>query len=323
MSTLITTIEDLKAVNSAVTHDLKIESLVSYLSDARFEQIVLVIGQDTYMLLCQGGDDPVISSAAMMAKKAEGNLALASFIGAGSVKLNETGAFVYQDGNYKIASDKKLAGVIGNAQLAGLRAMDSLLLHLEAHPVIFTKYFESQERKTNLSNFVATTAQFNEALEIDSNPVLFRSLKSFIRDVEVEYIEPILGYEYTGQLRKAILSAELTDLQRILLKHIARAVAPLAIAEAIPYRQVSIDVNGVFVSSSGKSTSLGTDDVQQSADDKRLAMALNNAVIQGKKKVSLLRRFIYQNKDSLLGIGAVDLTSRSTLNQGASATFFV
>jgi hypothetical protein len=259
----------------------------------------------------------------MMAKKAEGNLAVAVFLSAGSIKINEQGAYVYQDNNYKIASDKKLATAIAQALVDGLRSLDCLLLLLEANPVIFTKYFDSQERISNLSNFVSTTAQFNEALEIGSNPVLFRDLKSYIRDVEIEYIHPILGYEYTCRLQEARLRADLTDVQRTLLKHIARAVAPLAIAEAIPWRLVSLDANGVFISSSGKSTGTGTDDTQQSADDSKLVMALNKSVIDGKKKVSLLRRFIYQNKDALPGIGAVDLTSRSTLNQGASATFFV
>jgi hypothetical protein len=321
--TLITTTEDLKSANSAVVHDLNFESIQSFVGDASINDMIPAIGRPAYIFIGTGGDDEAISIARQLAQKAEANLAIAYYVNFGSVQLGENGAHVYQDDHYRIASDKKIA-VLGNqARMDGYRALEGLLAYMETERNKFPVYLNSDERKANLSNFINFTAEFNEALDIGKNVLLFRSLKSYIQDAEVEHIEPLLGDEYTALLRAKILEGNCNPTERQLLKQIAKVVSQFAIAEAIPYRAVSLDANGIFINTVGVSAGGANTERQTTAELSRLQLAMHKALCNGRTNVDRLRKFISKNKDALTGCKPVILNTSSTLNDQGRGFVFV
>jgi hypothetical protein len=319
---LISNIEELKEANSSVVHNLKFESIASFVRDAAFNELHKAIGRDTYAVLVSAGDD-TFAHAAMLARTAEANLAIAGYVASGSVKLGEMGTTVYQDEKYKIASDKKIAALVNDSRLSGYRALDSLVEYMEREPVTFTKYFDSRERRSHLNGFVHSTLIFNEAQYIDNNPVLFRSLKSFIRNAERQYIEPLLGDTFTNGFKARMLAHELTDDDQQLHRYIADVVAPAAIAEAIPYQAVKMDANGVFVNSVGVSAGAENVERQTAADTRRLVMAMTAMEEQSETSLARLREYIYNNSSKLPGVRPVTLDARSTLNEDDRGFYFV
>jgi len=320
--TLITTTDELKTANSAVVHDLNFESVQSFVEDASIRDLIPAIGRTTYVLIGVGGDASGLAIAAQLAKKCEANLAIAYYVNFGSVKLSENGAQVYQDGNNRIASDRKITALCNQSRLDGYRSLDALLEYLETDRETFTAYHESLERKARLNGFLNTTADFNEALYINENPLLFRSLRSYIRDAETEHIIPILGDEYAETLKANILARNCSDVEKLLQRHIAKAVAQFAIAEAIPYRAISFDANGIFTNTVGASADGGNVEKQAAGETKRLTMAMSTALAAGNKHLDRLRKFISKNKDALTGINEVKLNTRSTLNDEPRGFFF-
>ncbi|WP_342645004.1 DUF6712 family protein [Mucilaginibacter sp. CSA2-8R] len=319
---LISNIDQLKGANSSVVHNMKFESIASFVRDTAFNELHKAIGRDTYTILVAGGGD-LIGHAASLARTAEANLAIAGYVSSGSVKLGEMGTMVFQDEKYKIASDKKIAALVNDSRMAGYRALDSLLEYMEREPRTFTKYFDSPERRSNLNGFVHSTLIFNEAQYIDNNPVLFRSLKSFIRNAERQYIEPLLGNEFTTGFKSRMLAQQLTEDDLTLHRYIADVVAPAAIAEAIPYQAVKMDANGIFVNSVGLSAGAENVERQTSADTRRLVMAMTAMEEQSETSLARLREYIYNNSTKLPGVRPVTLDTRSTLNDDDRGFYFV
>lgn len=194
----------------------------------------------------------------------------------------------------------------------GYRALDYLCAHLESEPVLFSDYHTSDERKNNLSGFLNTTFEFNEAVFIDNNPLLIRSLKTFLRDAETEHILPLLGEEFAEVLHGKYLRNICTETEKQLLKLMAKVTAQYAIAEAIPYRAITLDTNGIFTNP----------ETQQLASKDSLGMAMAAALAAGNKNLDRLRKFISKNKDALTGINDLTLNSRSTLNDEPRGFFF-
>jgi hypothetical protein len=319
---LISDIEKLKEANSTVVHDLNFDSITSFIRDAAVHHIQPAIGRETYEFCIVGVGDTV-GRAAELARMAEANLAIASYVSAGSVKLSELGTLVYSEGKYKIASDKKIAALVNQCRHDGYRALDSLLDYMERDPVTFTQYFDSRERKSNLNGFVHSTLIFNEAQYIDNNPVLFRSLKSYIIDAERRHIEPLLGDEFADGFKARMLAHELSDEDRKLHRYIADVVAPAAIAEAIPYQAVNVDANGVFTNTVGTSAGAENVEKQTAADTRRLIMAMTAMERQAERNLARLRKYINRSRDKLPGVGSVTLDARSTLNDADRGFFFV
>jgi hypothetical protein len=309
--TLTTTTEEIKAANSAVVHDLKFESLQSFVEDTSIRDIIPAIGRSTYIIIGSGVGE-AFDIARQLAKRAEANLAVASYVSFGSVKLSENGAMVYQDDRNRIASDKKVSYLCNQSRVDGYRALDYLLAHLETDRILFSDYHAGDERKAHLSGFLNTTFEFNEAVYIDNNPLLIRSLKTFIREAETEHILPLLGDDFADSLHNKYLSGTCNDTEKQLLKLMARVIAHYAIAEAIPYQAIALDTNGIFTNP----------ETQQQANKNSLGMAMTAALATGNKNLDRLRKFISKNKDALTGINELTLNSRSTLNDAPRGFFF-
>jgi len=318
---LITDTESLKKANSAIVYDLQFDSISSFVDDASTRDLIPAIGRQTYLILGASNGNAGLQVALQLAQKAEANLALCYYTNFGSVKISEDGAQVYQDGNNKIASDAKISALVNQARLDGYRALDSLLTFIESDIDSFEVYANSPERKNNRSAFINATAEFNEALFIDNNPLLFRSLKSYIADAEDEHIINVLGKDYAKALRAKVLANNCSDIEKDLLKKIAKVVAPFAIAEAIPYQAVSIDRNGTYTNTVNAVT--GNNEQKQSpAEVDKLTKAMTALIVIGNKNLSRLRRFINDNQSELTGCSTVDLNSRSRLNDQPRGFFF-
>lgn len=322
MITLITTTEDIKAANSAITYNLDFDSIRSFVDDASLKYIQPVIGADTYARLNSESAELWLQ-AADLARKAEANFAIALYTNFGSVKLGENGAMVYQDEKYRIASDKKVAALVNQAMADGYLTLECLVDHLEKNRQTFVEYAQSNARKNNRRRFINSTEEFDAVLFINKNATLFNSLKGYITDAEIEHIEPLLGEDFTEDLRKKVTDNNCSALEEDLLLMVGRAVAHYAIASAIPYRAVNVDTNGLFTNTPIFSAGGGNTESQQGIDVNRITLAMAAALSHGSKALTKLRKFINKNQSQFTGANTIDLDSRTKPGQVDGGIFFV
>lgn len=140
---IITTIDQLKAAISAINHDLDINSFSSFLSDARLNNIIPAIGNETYALLSGNSLNANQTAALLLLQKAEANFALSYYVNFGSIQISEQGLHVLQDDKKKIASDKKIEALRKQCMNDGFIALEAAIDFIEANLTDFVAYTAS------------------------------------------------------------------------------------------------------------------------------------------------------------------------------------
>lgn len=325
MPPLITTNAQLKQYNSAIQKDADFGSFVSFQIDASLNYLVPAIGQATYDALAatSGLTDKQIFAQNLF-RKAEVNFMVSAWVNFGSVQLSESGAHVIQDATRKIASDKKIAALRKQSFIDACTALENGVNYLEANLADFTVYAATPQHALNRGNFINTTVDFNSYSYINSNAQLLRAMRAILTNAEEEYIEPALGQVLTTTLRTAILAGTTSSDQNKLLTRIGKALAPLTIAQAIPYQMLEIDANGVVTNSIGNGgMSSGNTELQEPADTSKLQILMNAAQMRGQDNLARLRQYLNDNTDKFTDYEVVDLTTSETLNTTERGNYFV
>jgi hypothetical protein len=122
-------------------------------------------------------------------------------------------------------------------------ALDQLLTFLDKQTAVyFDLWKNSAAFDYKRSNFIKTTADLDEYLNLQKSRRSFVSIVPFIASVERDVLKPILC---TGLYDLAILAA--TDATRALLPYIKELVAYEGAARALPHHRVVVDGDGFRV----------------------------------------------------------------------------
>lgn len=319
---LIDNISEIKQHNSAISAGVDLANLQSFIDDAINDQLIPKIGlsqvQDIELKKAEGMDDDERRLLLFMQKAIVG-FAIANYSDNGSVILTNAGISVAKSNSSMPASDKKLLQLRRSNTKSAYAALEQAVLFLESKPDVFTIYADSDERTQNLSLLINNSADFQKAgIQIGNDAQLFNSLLPYVQNATDNYITPLITEDVIDTIINKIKSKDLSELQKKLLKKIQKPLAAFTMVEAIPYRAVTIDSNGIFQLSEtigGESASVES---KSSASEKRLAAIMTGFTIRAEQELESLRQFLNNNATDL-GITA---QSDVSLNDGSAPNVY-
>ncbi|MGJ1295532.1 DUF6712 family protein [Sphingobacterium spiritivorum] len=249
----ITNKEELKAAYSALTVDLSLKSISSFI-DAVEYKLRAILGTDTADKI---KNDPL---ALESIRKSIANLSLESYSSSGAILISDSGIHVSKSDKLLPASDKKLLSFRRDCKERGWTAFEQLIAVIESKTDVFSEWKDSQERKQYFNTFFYSSVEFSSFSGSSISSDLFHILKPHISFVEEDVLEKNFGSELVKYLREKTYEGNLSIHEKKLLRYFLRITGPLALVEAIPYRLVQISDAGLY--QSAITTSSGTDNIE-------------------------------------------------------------
>jgi hypothetical protein len=320
-SRLINSTDQLQASMGAIQSDLNFSTIESFVDDAEMKQIIPAIGYGLYDRLRADDLTDKESRALMLLQKAVTNFAIHYFVAFGSLQISDKGIFVVKGNSSLPASDKKTYQLRVQSRADGFTALETAVNYLEDNIPDFPAYQADRAHQFNRRFYINTTADFNFAYDINNNFEVFNRLKSVMATIEENYIDPVLGTSVSQALHTAILNKSTTAIQDSLLVRIAKAVSPLTIAEAIPYRLFDLDATGLVtatIKNNAENVEINTE-----ADMGRLQITMNAAHARGESEVAKLTKWLNENAAQLATYTPVDLDAMTFTNDPDSGIVFV
>lgn len=295
---LITTSAIFKQAYSAIDVDFALSSIKSFIDDADENYIIPVIGRTTFDKVISLGEGTSTAEKVIvnLLRKAEANFAVNLYVSAGSVNISDAGISVSKTEKSLPASDKKLVTLKSDTIEAGFNLLYNALDQIEANKDALD-YNDTQERAKNLAMFINNAREFQMAgINIGSSNNLYQTLRTYQFTPEVYQVEKLLGNSITQTLRNGILNNELEPLYAELLKKVRRAVAPLTMVEAIPFKVVAVNANGVFTTNHTDGGSSSNIENRNPASENNIQRLINKC--QEKADLALLDIENYLNENA-------------------------
>lgn len=297
---LIDTTEELKKHNSSITRGLEVASLQSFLADAYNMKIIPAIGRAQFNALVEGkaGFAAGSNEEALLhlVQKAAANFAVGFYVAYGSVLLNNSGAQVSTSATMRPASDKKLIQLRRQSIADGHTALEMAVEFLEENLVSFPLYRDAAVHHQNRALFINSSTEFNAISTIRVDAQLFESLRNYQRGIEWDQIRSLLGETLFDALKAKVVAGDLTDDEKALLTRIQRALAPLTVAEAIPYKQITIEAGGIFQLSDTVGGISGNVENKNPANESAVQGAMVRLISKGESELESLRRWLNANQ---------------------------
>lgn len=321
---LFDNITEVKRHNSAVTGDLGLTNIQSFIDDAVNSHVIPKIGRAQYNALITGkggfASDSIQMTMLLLIQKAVASFTIAYYSANGAVEISDAGIHVTKTEKRLPASDKKILALRRQNLTAGYAALEMAVIYAEGNKGTFTQYAASDERPINLSGYINTSVEFPQTIQIDAE--LYSRVRSIQLKVEEDLIDTILGTTVAETLRDHILNGGLLDPEKELLKKIRRALAPLTIAEAIPYQLVSLDPTGAYVFSDTVGGISGNVENRTPAELQRLQVTMNKLSMDGEKYKESLRLWMNDNIDSFTGYTASTAASMADINKNVDGNVY-
>jgi len=319
---LIDNIDEIKKHNSALTNDLEIETLQSFIDDAINFKLISAIGFEQYNALIglkvTGSDKE--KRAVYLAQKAVTGFTVYNYSDNGSVQLTAAGILVPRSEKMLPASDKKLIQLRKSNTRSAFAALELLVAFLEDNPVDFPLYAASDERKENRSLLINTSSEFQKAgVQIGSDAQLYQTLRVYQSNAEETYIIPTLTEAIANVLKGKILTKSLTDAEKTLLRKIQKPLAAYTMYEAIPYLPISIDSTGIFELSETVGGVSGNVENRNAATEKRLSAAMNGYYIRAEQELETLRKYLKEHAADFSYTAPQDVL----LNDGSISNIYI
>ncbi len=236
-------------------------------------------------------------SVFLLIQKACINFAIAYYVAFGSLQLSDSGAHVVQSGENRIASDKKLIQLKRQSLADGHYALELATEYLESNLATFTVYAASSAHTRNRNSFINSSAEFNTISAIQIEPILFASIRNIQKQVQEDQVQAILGEDLITTLITAIKEGTPSEDQAKLILRVQKALIPLTLAEAIPYKLITVDVNGVFQLRDTVGGISGNVETREPADDRMAQLTMNRLCSKGESELESLRKWLYTNAE--------------------------
>lgn len=313
---IVTTNDQIKEACSAVSSDFSIQSLQTFLFDAEAE-VLRIIGEKTLPeIITDDFANRILRSAVV-------NLALEAYSGTGSVQITDSGIHVMRSDKMAPASDKKLMIFRRDAKERGWRSVEGLLYYFEAHAAKFPIWHGSEERLSYLDTLFRSSSEMAEFAGITLTSHLFQIIRPQLRMVQSDTLEKNFGESIVSHLRSKQMSNSLSAPEKKLLRMFQRILAPLAIAEAIPYRAVQVTDTGIYqasVSTFGNNSDNveGLSIVQQ----RILSSLMTKLISEGESQIIVASKYIEKHPTDFGQFDVNKPYSPEGLNDPESNTYF-
>lgn len=315
---------ELKKHNSAISKDLDIESIQTFIDKAINHHLVPAIGQAQFDAIVAAKPDlqPNSKEATLLfaLQRTATNFALGYYADFGAVQISDAGISVAKSETRLPASDKKIMALKRQSFAEAYASLELVTLFLEAHLPDFPLYAASEEHRNNRSRFINSSRDFPQKIRVDAE--LFETIKSIISQVEDNYILNVLGDDVNEALRERMLNDTLTALDNSLLILIRKAVGSLAIAEAIPYRLVGFDGTGAYVRSETVGGISGNVENKNPADMQRLQVTMNKLAQDGEADLERLRLWLNKHIAEYTGYTTSTMASLTKVNDNPDSSVY-
>lgn len=176
------------------------------------------------------------------------------------------------------------------------RHLDTLLEFLENQEYAYFDLWKNDPAYTRgTTPFFRKTADFQRYFNIFSSRSTFLSLNSHINDICEDVITPILCDNLFVELANAVAKNDISEANAKLLHLIRRAVAPLAVAKAIPYLAVLVESDGFKIVSS--TDSMDKRDTPMKQHQALVQSLADRCTADGTKALNVLKKYIVNNAD--------------------------
>lgn len=294
----ITTNEQIKEANSSVTVDLSIASLRSFIADAE-DKFRPIFGISAFEELEAKTEEKAFKKM----QTAIVNMALFFYADSGQLLISDTGMQVAKSANKLPASDKKIIAFKRGVFRKAWASFEQCLMFMEAEREKFPVWNVSKNRELYVSHFIVFTADFNVSSNIQISEDLFQVLRSEIRAVERDVLPQLMGETFfNAMITKLRNGTNLEEIEDIAATRIRNAIAPLALAAAIPYLQVDITSGGVYQLSEAALSSQSDNIQNRSIPNERvLQSTMNRLISAGESELESLRGWLNTNRASFPG----------------------
>lgn len=311
----VTTDEQLKKAVSAVTVDLSINSIDSFLLDVESDFLMLIgkVAKDELVAL----PDHI---ATVYMRAACVNLALAAYASSGAMQISDAGMHVTKSDRLLPASDKKIVAFKRDRYRAGWGYFEKCVAQMEADAVAFPGWAASEERARYMTLFIDYSFEFGLYSKVNVSPDLYQRLRPEIRKTEIDMISPVLGSTVWTELklRKNGGGDGLDGKWQELLEQVLRALGPLAVADAMPYQMVDVGKDGVFqLSEAALSSTSDNIEARNVVQQRVMAGLLTRLVSEGEAELERLRKFLNANRDTFDSAPEHEDSPLSKINEGA------
>jgi len=348
---LFDTSEELKNINSAFAISFELNNIQSFLDDAQRKYILPLIGSETLAHILAAkqaakkaadlGPEQVHKQATDVANKQTSELdaepsglsdyspqkklihllqkavlgfAFSEYSSYGALQIQDAGITVLSRENFRPASDAKMLALCKQSRHAGFEAQEALVECLEAHLNEFPSYAASAARQQNRAGFISSSAAFTQ-VSLAIHASVFFQLKQELLRQEKELIRPLLGETRFQELKKAHQATVLTIDQQKLIEKIQAVIAPLALAETIPYGGLLIDGQGCFQSN---------EDPLSTRAAHRLQLAMVQLLSRGKAELEQLRKMINKRtRDAMHPVASPHNSLKTTLDSVQQSNLYL
>lgn len=308
----VTTNEELKKACSAVTVDLSLDSVRSFLVEAE-SGFIRIIGNDAKdELTAQPG-----SIAMEYMRAASVNLALAEYASSGALLIQDSGMHVSKSDRLLPASDKKIVAFKRDSYRRGWEFFEKCIAQMEADADAFPEWKASEERMRYMQLFVDYSFEFAIYSKVNVTADLFHRMRSEIRKVEVDIIAPVLGSSVFTELKSKKNNGGLAGIWQDLMERVLRVLGPLSVSEALPYQMVEVAPNGVYQLSEVALSSTSDNIEQRNVVQQRvMASLLHRLVTEGEAELERLRKWLNKHIFDFEGYVEQPIAPMADINVG-------
>jgi len=319
---LLNSIDEIKLHNSAISNQLDLENLQSYIDDAINQKIVPAIGHSQFVdleNLRDSGTNPKQARLIQLLQKAIVGFMIFNWADQGAVEFSNLGIHVAKSDKKLPASDKKIISLKKQNVQAGFFNLEMAITFLEENIDDFPIYKVGSEHLENRSLLINTSAEFQRSgVNINNDPRLYQTLRVYQSGMESTFIEPLLGFTIKESLHTGILNNSLDQIHRELLRRVQKAVAYYTIYDAIPFMAISIDSSGIFQLSDSVGGISGNVENRSAATDRSLARAMSSYYQKAEQEVERIRKYLIVNKHQF----TYTVPNEVKINDGESNTYF-
>ncbi len=321
MSTLISSIEDLKSNLGAIDADMNWESMQSFVEDVERDIIAETIGDDA---LAYFAGNPTLTTgvfpkAFALIKRAEAYLSILKWSQTSLYRLTDKSLYIAKNTDGVVISDKKLRDLRNYCEESGFNFLDKAIGLMEANLDQFTAYAESGVRQSLLHGFIKTAADFDLQRSINKSRITFMSMSAIMLDVQDEYLVPVMGKTFYDNFKERYLDDDLTADEKKLLPLIKKAVAFLTIGRACSELPIKITDKGLLINRYNNTQEY---DQQDPASAARIDYLQEDILEKGRRKLSELTAELVANA-SLYTEFVPPATETNTPNDCDSGIFFL
>jgi hypothetical protein len=297
---LLDTILDIKRHNSAISANIRLDNLQSFIDEGLDRHVYHAIGYDqvTELITAKQTATPKQKRVLDLLQKATVAFMVYYWADQGAVQFSDLGIHVAKDNTKLPASDKKIIALKKQNISSGYTALETAVSFLEDNINDFPIYKGSAEHESNRALLINTATEFQgSGVNINQDARLYATLRTYQETIESTYIEPVLLYDIKEALHQAIMNNSLSPEQQQLLKRVRKAVAAFTMAEAIPYMVLSMDASGIFQLSETVGGISGNVENRSSASDKRLAIAMNRYQMSAEQHLEVVRKYLVSHRE--------------------------